>query len=96
MPFLRPFSPARAAARPARPAPMSSLGPDVAADLRQVTRLRNADSAKFRTLCHMHLSFLLDLDGASLEDILSEDCEAKGAKKSHNFPHFGRKKSKGE
>lgn len=62
---------------------------------RQVTRLKNCDAAKFKTLCHMHLSFLLDLDGASFEDFLNED-QPDSKKKSHNFKHFGRKKSKGD
>ena len=42
------------------------------ASQRIVNRLRNTNPEKFCTMCKMHLSFLLDLSGASLEELLSE------------------------
>ncbi|XP_074642304.1 rho GTPase-activating protein 19-like [Tubulanus polymorphus] len=39
---------------------------------RGVNRLRNTNPDKFQSMCKMHLSFLLDLSGASLEEFLSE------------------------
>ena len=60
---------------------------------RQVTRLRNCDPTKFRTMCHMHLTFMLDLDGSSFEDFIGEDMTDASRSKKTNFPHFGKKKT---
>lgn len=37
---------------------------------------------KFATLCKMHLSFLLDLDGSKLEDMFGETEEQEPKKKT--------------
>ncbi len=39
---------------------------------RLVNRLKNTNLEKFHTMCKMHLSFLLDLPGSSLEDFLND------------------------
>ena len=49
-----------------------SVGPEMCEGLRLVNRLRNTNPAKFRSYVMMHLSFLLDLPDAQLEQFLSE------------------------
>lgn len=74
---------------------MSRLSLTSSESERLVNRLKNTNLEKFHTLCKMHLSFLLDMPGASLEQFLGEleVGTALSADKRPNFLHFGKKKS---
>ena len=68
-----------------------------------MNRLKNTNTEKFQTMCKMHLSFLLDLPGASLEDLMGEGSssspgpsEQQKQQRMWNFPHFGKRKVKGQ
>ncbi|CAD5112227.1 DgyrCDS1457 [Dimorphilus gyrociliatus] len=59
--------------------------------IRVVNRLKNTNAAKFETMCKMHLSFLLHLDGDQLQEFLSE----KELNKARvHFPFYKRKPTK--
>ena len=62
---------------------------------RCVNRLRNTDMEKFQTMCKMHLSFLLDLSGSSLEEFMhGPEVENEPPAKVKKFAPFAWKKSK--
>ena len=62
---------------------------------RQINRLRNCMPERFNTYVKMHLSFLLDLDGAKLEEIIAEpQTEAPAPTKRKGSTPFSKKKSK--
>ena len=65
---------------------------------RLIEWLMSTDKDKLETLCKMHLSFLLDLPGSDLEQLLGDDlaqnCEHNGVEKNV-FKNLVKKKSKG-
>ncbi|CAH1783048.1 unnamed protein product [Owenia fusiformis] len=52
---------------------------------RLVAKLRNSNHDKFRTLCKMHLSFVLDTNGEPLDDFLGESSENRLKKPSKSM-----------
>ncbi|KAL5022010.1 hypothetical protein ScPMuIL_001165 [Solemya velum] len=62
---------------------------------KNVHRLRNCMPEKFATLCRMHLSFLLDLDGSKLEDMFGEtDKQEPNRKMGKCSTPFSKKKDR--
>ncbi|KAK3094968.1 hypothetical protein FSP39_008441 [Pinctada imbricata] len=62
---------------------------------RHVNRLRNSMPDRFNTLVKMHLSFLLDLDGSKLEEIIAEQqSEPLQTQKRKSSTPFSKRKSK--
>lgn len=60
-----------------------------------VARLKSRSLDRFVTLCKMHLSFLLDLPGSSLEELLgsSSSSESASSDRLWGFGNFTRRKS---
>lgn len=61
---------------------------------KNVNRLRNCMPEKLATFCKMHLSFLLELDGAKLEELFldSSSIDVNANKKKNAAPFSARKK----
>lgn len=63
---------------------------------KNVNRLRNCMPEKLATFCKMHLSFLLELDGAKLEELFldSSSIDVNANKKKNATPFSARKKER--
>lgn len=58
---------------------------------KNVVRLQNIMPDRFISICRMHLSFILDLDGDGLEELLSDSYKDK----KKPFTPFSKKKGMG-